>query len=549
MSIADEIQDLNTNLQAAKSAVTAKGGTVGDTGLAGLSTEIATIPIPVTYDYGTVTVCSYTYTGSVNDSSSCTVTINDADEFFENALEKGWLYVSTDDGDIIGQVDFQYQIGGWYTQDDYDTKYTTEYLNQLGITVALDSGATWASFAIRFVFTFNTNNTTQLHITEKVDFLSLGYLNTKYSEYGDMGDRMMSSTFTFNDSLYLKAQIVSYVSGTDVTKTPDCFLAGSYNLSSVSITGVAEIGPYFLYNCIEFDSPITIPSTVTKIGSYFMSGCESFDQAITFPATVTEIGRSCLYGCVSLDSQVTVLGPVTSLESFMTSCSAYNQPFTIPSTLTRINELLANCDAFNQPITIPNGVTEIATLLSDCKSFNQPITIPASVTRITNFPHGMSAFNSTVTFSEGLVEIAHGCFYMCSAFNKPISLPSTVKSIGESFLYNSAVFNSTLNLGSVKTIGNDFMNGCRAFNQNITIPSTVTTISYAQFMFNCNAMTSTVTVNTSFTPSSNNYAMATQSSSAACYTTGIKVGGTNGAAWRTAWPNKTSVPYRKLIAA
>lgn len=549
MSIASEITDLNTNLTAAKNAVVAKGGTVGDTGLAGLSTEIATIPMPVTYDYGTVTVCSYTYTGSVDSTSSCTVTITDADEFFETALEMGWLYVSTDSGDIIGQVDFQYQSDGWNTQGDYDTKYTAADLNQIGLTVALDSGATWANFTIRFVFTFNTNNTTQLHITEKVDFLSLGYLNTKYSEHGGMGDRMMSSTFTFNDSLYLKAQIVSYVSGTDVTKTPDCFLAGSYNLSSVSLAGVTEIGPHFLDSCSEFNSPITIPSTVTKIGSYFMSGCESFDQAITFPATTTEIGSGCLYNCASLDSQVTVLGPVTSLDRFMNGCSAYNQPFTIPSTLTIINEFMTSCSAFNQPITIPNGVTEVVALLSGSDAFNQPIALPASVTRISSFPSRMNGLNSAVTFSEGLVEIGYGCFYMCSAFNKPISLPSTLEKIDSAFLYNSAVFNSTLNLGSVKTIGNDFMSGCRAFNQNITIPSTVTTISSTNFMFNCNAMTSTVTVNTSFTPSSNHYAMATQTATAACYTTGIKVGGTNGAAWRTAWPNKTTIPYRKLLSA
>lgn len=500
-------------------------------------------------DYGTVTVCSYTYTSSVYDSSSCTVTINDADGLFENALEMGWLQVSTDSGDIIGQVNFQYQSDGWHPQGDYDTNYTTAYLNQLGMTVALDSGATWAEFEIRFVFTFNTSDTAQLHITEKVDFLSLGYLNTKYNEYGGMGDRMVSGTFTFNDGLYLKAQIVSYASGTDVTKTPDCFLAGSYSLSSVSLAGVTEIGPYFLYGCGTFNSPITIPSTVTKIGSYFMSGCESFDQAITFPATTTEIGAGCLYNCAGLDSQVTVLGPVTSLDRFMNGCSAYNQPFAIPSTLTRINEFMTGCSAFNQPITIPNGVTEVVALLSGSDAFNQPIALPASVTRISSFPSRMNGLNSAVTFSEGLVEIGYGCFYMCSAFNKPISLPSTIEKIDSAFLYNSAVFNSTLNLGSVKTIGNDFMSGCRAFNQDLTIPSTVTTISYANFMFNCNAMTSTVTVNTGFTPSSNNYAMATQTATAACYTTGIKVGGTNGAAWRTAWPNKTTSPYRKLLAA
>lgn len=44
MTIASEITALQTNLTAAKNAVTAKGGTVGDTGLAGLASEIASIP-------------------------------------------------------------------------------------------------------------------------------------------------------------------------------------------------------------------------------------------------------------------------------------------------------------------------------------------------------------------------------------------------------------------------------------------------------------------------------------------------------------------------
>ena len=44
MSIATEIEALQTNLASAKTAVQTKGGTVGDTGLAGLADEIATIP-------------------------------------------------------------------------------------------------------------------------------------------------------------------------------------------------------------------------------------------------------------------------------------------------------------------------------------------------------------------------------------------------------------------------------------------------------------------------------------------------------------------------
>lgn len=44
MTIATELTDLNNNLILAKASVTNKGGMVGDTGLAGLANEIATIP-------------------------------------------------------------------------------------------------------------------------------------------------------------------------------------------------------------------------------------------------------------------------------------------------------------------------------------------------------------------------------------------------------------------------------------------------------------------------------------------------------------------------
>lgn len=56
MSIASEITALNTNLTAAKNAVVTKGGTTGDTGLAGLAAEIASIPSGGGgADWGTVT--------------------------------------------------------------------------------------------------------------------------------------------------------------------------------------------------------------------------------------------------------------------------------------------------------------------------------------------------------------------------------------------------------------------------------------------------------------------------------------------------------------
>lgn len=72
MSIATEITALDTNLNAAKEAVEAKGGTVGDTGLAGLAGEIATIPS------GGGTFGTVTYLDDSNVEQ--TVTIQDAYE-------------------------------------------------------------------------------------------------------------------------------------------------------------------------------------------------------------------------------------------------------------------------------------------------------------------------------------------------------------------------------------------------------------------------------------------------------------------------------------
>lgn len=74
MSIASEISDLATNLASAKNAITAKGGTVGDTGLSGLATEIASIPAGSTDNWGFVT-----YVDSNNIEH--TVEIQNEDEY------------------------------------------------------------------------------------------------------------------------------------------------------------------------------------------------------------------------------------------------------------------------------------------------------------------------------------------------------------------------------------------------------------------------------------------------------------------------------------
>lgn len=67
-------------------------------------------------------------------------------------------------------------------------------------------------------------------------------------------------------------------------------------------------------------------------------------------------------------------------------------------------------------------------------------------------------------------------------------------------------------------------------------------------------MTSTITANCSAYPrysydsTSGDYdSLATSNSSAAMYTTGITLAGTHASDWKTALPDSTSNPWRKLI--
>lgn len=134
MSIATEITALNTNLTAAKNAVIAKGGTTGNTGLAGLATEIASIPsggasIP---PYGQIEYYWDVRNVYLAEGSGCTVTIVDADAygaFFEEAFAP-----------MGGAGDLEYRNGEWiyYDWEDPDDPEKTVDLTDIGLSVVFD---------------------------------------------------------------------------------------------------------------------------------------------------------------------------------------------------------------------------------------------------------------------------------------------------------------------------------------------------------------------------------------------------------------------------
>lgn len=305
MSIATEITALNTNLTAAKNAVTAKGGTVGDTGLAGLATEIASIPsggggpvVPETL-YGSVLVYPVVrkefvaYEGTIY---GCTVNDIDQDVFTAFTAQYPPAY---------GEVRFM-------GEEDYDDPsifhWTYEYMDLLtgeavpldigdlgtiGLDVTVDEGGGVAEISLYLEQTVNTDSYCWVDISDA----------SEYSAIGNDG----KDTYTIGGVGFTQDQIKGFALGSLNTTTPR-FLSCA-NLEEVYFdyaTSLTSIGDDFLKGCSQFNQEITIPSGVTSIGEYFLSGCSSFNQPLALPSSITSIGVGFLSVANSMVSTVNV---------------------------------------------------------------------------------------------------------------------------------------------------------------------------------------------------------------------------------------------------
>lgn len=133
-------------------------------------------------------------------------------------------------------------------------------------------------------------------------------------------------------------------------------------------------------------------------------------------------------------------------------------------------------------------------------------------------------------------------------FSSALSFPQLV-SVGQSFLSENSIFNGSVTFSNnLETIGNYFLQQCPYFNQALTIPSSVTSIGN-MFMYRCDRFTSTLTVQTSCVPTTQNNNLATNSSSATMYTTGVTLAGPYAQTWKNSMPDRTTSPYRKILIA
>lgn len=271
MSIATEIEDLNTNLTAAKGAVTAKGGTVGDTGLAGLASEIASIPagggnVPIG-DYGKVAY--YTRLSFV----------------VENIMAMGCNAEVVDSSKLMPFVDgngveLRYEDGSWQVGWGGDTYTTAEVESELGVRITniVDNFAE-----------VDIMGTSDVDITSERKECTIDTLQ----DFGEFYTNSSSSVALPNGDTIVPSQIVGYILGSEITSIGNDFLGGCSNFSSFDAslaTGLTTIGNGFLSYLSKVTGEISLPA-VTSVGDYFLFS--SNFTSVKLPSLVTAGNSFC----------------------------------------------------------------------------------------------------------------------------------------------------------------------------------------------------------------------------------------------------------------
>ena len=280
MSIASEITALNTNLSAAKTAVTTKGGTVGDTGLAGLADEIATIPTGGSLaNYGSIT-----YLDANNEEQ--TLTLASEDDFIELS---------------IGGSDSVININ--------NTSMTKNKITS--VTVA--DGVQYLPNR----FCIGCTGLTSATLPSTIHYI---------------GNNVFSNCSALNSALTLIN--VKYIG--------EQFLYGSTSFNqSISLPNIDIIDGYFLNGCSAFNSSITLNDNMKTIGQRFMDSCTNFAQPLSIPSGLEQpIQTRFMYLCNSFtgplacNSSLMPTGTGSQLNQILSTTDSSASMYTTGITLT-----------------------------------------------------------------------------------------------------------------------------------------------------------------------------------------------------------------------
>ena len=419
-------------------------------------------------------------------------------------------------------------VEAWYYMDsgnlwcNWSTPYSSgqqfpaqELQYQYGVEISLIDSSTYAHLTWNYTAggIDKTSTVNTVRLTSQTEYTSLGA-----SDKTDFDD------ITINGATIKWGAIKSFTFGNSPTTVPSNFLCNSgvetVDFGDVELTSISD---GFLRSCTSLNCEISLPSTVTTIGNYFLSGDYNLDYPIT-GTNVTSVGNYCLNSCQKLNSSVSFPALVTIGNDFMHYCYAFAQSLSLNNVTTIGNNFLSQSSKFNSAVSLPNVTSIGSGFLSSCELFNSAITFPKVTSIGDSFLSYAKKYNQTTTFPSTLTSIGSSAFYYCSALNSTVSLSSAPVAIGQYFMLY-----------------------CTSFNKAFTIPSSVVSIADG-FMFGCKSMVSNITCSAPATVAvAGNNTFSGNSTSAAQYSTGMKLTGTYKNDWKTRFPNRTSSPYRKLV--
>ena len=364
MSIATEITALNTNLAAAKNAVTAKGGTVGDTGLAGLATEIANIPsgggnFTCKTSYGRLWYAPFTKSWAITNPDGCSVTIDQV---------KFSAYVATNPlqdmgGDKQAYFEYDSEAGTWHSwefETPVENITTAEMEEQLGLTITLESGAEWAAFTISF------SATPVVGEWEHLDLNSTDWTNLENSSSDDIviGDKTIPRTY-----------VRRFEFGTIPTTVPESLFANS---------GLEELGQI----------PETYTGSVIDLASQSNLNCP-----LIIRGGVTLFSQN---AAISNFNNVVVYDPTNSQGSNQFVWHSNASVLAFGKNVKVID--LSSISGFDGTLVFPEGLQRL--IINWLGSLNTSFVIPQSVNYLSGF-YGLNNFTATINVGNLSPSICH----------------------------------------------------------------------------------------------------------------------------------------------
>lgn len=395
MTIVSELEDLQTNLTNAKDAVVEKGGTVGDTGLAGLADEIGTIrggsgTFTAKTPYGRLWYAPWEITAELEYAEKCSVTID---------LAKFSAYVATNpiqDRSDGQRVNFDYNVeeSTWQSssfETPVDGLTTEQMATQLGITIVLDAGAEWASFEL------TVEESAVVGADWTYGDLSSSELNElKHSESWERPIKYLIGGKSVHSNFFRRFEF-----GT--TEQKNLMYASGDGYGFMSNTGLVEIGiipdnikgwvnDAFIRGSGNFDCPVVIGKGIYAV-SLSVAGT-TFNRPVVFNPGVPTAEERIEYGLQYLGVCFILGGGNSGLGG-----DAFNEMLSLGNNVEAV--YIQFMQAFNQPLCLPNGLRRLS--FQENSSFNQNIQLPPNLTDFAFYDCG--SYTSTINVGNLSPEI------------------------------------------------------------------------------------------------------------------------------------------------